>query len=79
MSDTKIDDIIGGQPTFIVGVGGVLRAQFVLRSTGETHTMSEQDLGRAIAANCLSEDGKLYEKILTALRAEKDKFALTVD
>jgi hypothetical protein len=76
MSDNGIDGIIGKKSTFIVGVGGVLRAQFALKSTGETHTMSEQDLARAIAKDCLSQEAKLYEEILASLRAEKRNLEL---
>lgn len=76
MSDNGIDGIIGKKPTFIQGTGGVLRAHFALESTGQTHTMSEQDLARAIAKDCLSQEAKLYEKILTSLRTEKRNLEL---
>lgn len=76
MSDNGIDGIIGQKPTFTVGAGGILRAQFALKSTGETHTMSEQDLVRAIAKDFLSEEAKLYEKILASLRENERKLAL---
>lgn len=76
MSDNRIGGIIGNRPTFVMGAGGVLRAQFALESTGETHTMSEQDLARAIAKDCLSQEAKLYEEILASLRAEKRNLEL---
>lgn len=76
MSDNGIDGIIGKKPTFILGAGDVLRAQFALKSTGETHTMSEQDLVRAIAKDCLSPEAKLYQQILASLRTEKRNLEL---
>lgn len=76
MSDNGIDGIIGQKPTFTVGAGGILRAHFALESTGQTHTMSEQDLARAIAKDCLSQEAKLYEEILASLRTEKRNLEL---
>ncbi|MBL8638491.1 MAG: hypothetical protein JNN09_08360 [Alphaproteobacteria bacterium] len=76
MSDNGIDGIIGKKPTFIQGTGGVLRAHFALESTGQTHTMSEQDLQRAIDKDPLSDAAESYEKILMALRTEKRNLEL---
>ena len=76
MSDNGIDGIIRKPLTFILGAGDVLRVQFALESTGETHTMSAQDLQRAIDKDPLSDAAESYEKILMALRTEKRNLEL---